>query len=100
MNGVDSALNPTIDETLPALPFPKTAPCEGSRIRVLHVMGHLLRGGIEIWLYQMIKHLDPLHFAHHILVRTAEEEAFTETFRQAGVRVIPCLNYKNPFKFA
>ena len=100
MTGVESTLNPTIDETLPALPFSKPAPREGGRIRVLHVMGHLLRGGIEIWLYQMIKRLDPAHFAHHILVRTADEEPFTETFRQAGVRVIPCLNYKNPVRFA
>lgn len=77
-----------------------TAPLEDGRIRVLHVMGHLLRGGIEVWLYQMIKRLDPLHFAHHILVRTAQEEPFTATFREAGVRVIPCLNYRNPVQFA
>jgi glycosyltransferase involved in cell wall biosynthesis len=82
------------------LSFQKTAPNEGGRVRVLHVMGHLLRGGIEMWLYQMIQRLDPSHFAHHILVRTAEEEPFTESFRQAGVRVIPCLHYKNPPRFA
>jgi glycosyltransferase involved in cell wall biosynthesis len=97
---MDSTLNPNIEETIPSLPFQKVAPCEGGRIRVLHVMGHLLRGGIEMWLYQMIKRLDPSHFSHHILVRTADREPFTESFRQAGVRVIPCLHFKNPPVFA
>jgi glycosyltransferase involved in cell wall biosynthesis len=104
VNSVDGALHPGIEETIPStiasLTFQKPVPREGGRIRVLHVMGHLLRGGIEMWLYQMIQRLDPSHFSHHILVRTAEEEPFTESFRQAGVRVIPCLHYKNPPRFA
>jgi glycosyltransferase involved in cell wall biosynthesis len=100
MNGMDSTLHPTIDKTLPLLPYPKTGASEGARIRILHVMGHLLRGGIEIWLYQMIQRLDPLYFAHHVLVRTSDEEPFTDLFRRAGVRVIPCLNFMNPIRFA
>jgi glycosyltransferase involved in cell wall biosynthesis len=100
MNGIDSTLHPTIDETLPSLPYAKAASSESSRVRILHVMGHLLRGGIEIWLYQMTRRLDPRYFAHHILVRTADEEPFTESFRRAGVRVIPCLNFMNPLRFA
>jgi glycosyltransferase involved in cell wall biosynthesis len=107
MKGIDGtlpsngALNPNIQYAIPALTFQQTAaPVECARIRILHVMGHLLRGGIENWLYQMIQRLDPLHFTHHILVRTADEEPFTQSFRQAGVRVIPCLHFKNPLRFA
>ena len=107
MNGIDGALgsngalNPGIQEAIPGFGF-HTAPVSGerARVRVLHVMGHLLRGGIETWLYQMIRRLDPLHFSHHILVRTAEEEPFTDSFRQAGVRVIPCLHFMDPVRFA
>jgi glycosyltransferase involved in cell wall biosynthesis len=69
------------------------------RIRVLHSMGHLLRGGIETWLYQMLQKFDVHRFEHHILVRTAEEEPFTQAFREAGFRVLPCLNYANPVKY-
>ena len=66
-------------------------------IRILHSVGHLLRGGIEMWLYQMIRRLD--QFEHHVLVRTAGEEPFTAGFRDIGVRVLPCLNYSNPSKY-
>jgi glycosyltransferase involved in cell wall biosynthesis len=70
------------------------------RIRVLYSVGHLLRGGIEMWLYQVVQHMDPSHFEHHILVRTDKEEPFTEAFRKIGAKVIPCLNYKRPVKYA
>lgn len=94
------ALSPGIENALPAISFqPPALPVEIARIKILHIMGHLLRGGIEIWLYQMIQRLDPLHFTHHILVRTDKEEAFTDSFRQAGVRIIPCLHFMNPFRF-
>ncbi len=69
------------------------------RIRVLHSVGHLLRGGIEMWLYQVLQQLDCSRFEHHVLVRTDKEEPFTEAFRQAGVPVLPCLNYSNPVKY-
>jgi glycosyltransferase involved in cell wall biosynthesis len=70
------------------------------RIRILHSVGHLLRGGIEMWLYQMVQKLDCNRFEHHVLVRTDKEESFTEDFRKAGIRVLPCLNYNNPLKYA
>jgi glycosyltransferase involved in cell wall biosynthesis len=74
--------------------------CPKRRIRVLHSVGHLLRGGIETWLYQMIQRLDASHFEHHVLVRTGEKESFTEAYGQAGARVLPCLDYRNPAKYA
>ena len=70
------------------------------RIRILHSVGHLLRGGIEMWLYQMLQRLDCDRFEHHVLVRTAEEEPFTAAFREVGIRVLPCLNHNNPAKYA
>src|SRR5579872_4986867 len=70
------------------------------RMRILHSVGHLLRGGIEMWLYQTLQKLDVNRFEHHVLVRTDKEEPFTEAFRQAGFRVVPCLNYSNPLKYA
>jgi glycosyltransferase involved in cell wall biosynthesis len=69
------------------------------RIGVLHSVGHLLRGGIETWLYQMLQRCDAEHFEHHILVRTEKDEPFTAAFREAGFRVLPCLNYSNPIKY-
>lgn len=82
---------PVIDADLVAVP-PR-------RIRVLHSVGHLLRGGIEMWLYQVLQRMDADRFEHHVLVRTDKEEPFTDGFRQAGFRVLPCLNYNNPVKY-
>ena len=85
----DQALRPMTTDS-----NPKT------RIRILHSVGHLLRGGIEMWLYQTLQKLDVTRFEHHVLVRTDKEEPFTEAFRRAGFRVVPCLNYSNPLKYA
>jgi glycosyltransferase involved in cell wall biosynthesis len=68
-------------------------------IRVLHSVGHLLRGGIEMWLYQVLQRFDASRFEHHVLVRTEQREPFTEDFQRAGFRVLPCLNYNNPVKY-
>jgi glycosyltransferase involved in cell wall biosynthesis len=68
-------------------------------VRVLHSVGHLLRGGIEKWLFQTL----PPQLSrceHHILVRTAEEEAFTSAFRDAGMPVLACSNFANPVRYA
>ncbi len=72
----------------------------GRRLRVLHSVGHLSRGGIEMWLYQMLRRLDADRFEHHVLVWTGDEEAFTAEFRQAGAVVHALPNYTNPVRFA
>jgi hypothetical protein len=70
------------------------------RIRILHSLGHLVQGGIETWLYQTIKTLQTEEFEHHVLVRTAKNESFTDAFKEVGVTVIPCLSYQNPIRYA
>src|SRR6266568_8743554 len=68
-------------------------------IRVLRSVGHLSRGGIENWLFQLASRMDRSRFEHHVLVRTDKEEAFTRAFREAGIPVIPCLGVKSPLEF-
>jgi glycosyltransferase involved in cell wall biosynthesis len=79
---------------------PQTPQTRPQRIRVLHSVGHLLRGGIETWLYQTIRHLDPEVYEHHVLVWTEDEQAFTEEFRAAGATVLACPGHTNPIRFA
>ena len=98
MRTAELAPTPISKET-PELSVMTSAQNPGQRIRVLHSVGHLLRGGIETWLYQMLQRFDAGRYEHHILVRTEEEEPFTAAFRQAGFRVLPCLNYSNPVKY-
>src|SRR5258708_6756244 len=68
-------------------------------IRILHSVGHLSRGGIENWLYQLASRMDRSRFQHHVLVRTEEEEPFTRAFQEAGIPVIPCLGLTSPLAF-
>ncbi len=70
------------------------------RIKILHNTGHLVRGGIEMWLFQMIRRLDPSRFEHHVLVRSTSKEAFYEEFRDIGVKVFACEDYRNPLLYA
>jgi glycosyltransferase involved in cell wall biosynthesis len=69
-------------------------------VRVLHSVGHLLRGGIEKWLFQTLPPQLSSHCEHHVLVRTASDEPFTASFHEAGIPVLACPNYKNPFRYA
>jgi glycosyltransferase involved in cell wall biosynthesis len=69
-------------------------------VRVLHSVGHLLRGGIEKWLFQTLTAQLSQQCEHHVLVRTAEEEAFTSAFREAGIPVFVCPNFTNPIHYA
>ena len=70
------------------------------RLRVLHSVGHLSRGGIENWLYEVVRRLDPERYEHHVLVWTAEQEAFTADFIRAGARIHAISGHMNPFGFA
>jgi glycosyltransferase involved in cell wall biosynthesis len=39
-------------------------------------------------------------FEHHVLVRTNQEEAFSEAYRQAGIPVHVCSSFRNPLRYA
>ena len=69
-------------------------------VRVLHSVGHLLRGGIEKWLFQTLTAQISRQCEHHVLVRTDQEEAFTSAFREAGIPVLVCSNFSNPIRYA
>ena len=69
-------------------------------MRILHSVGHLARGGIETWLYEVVRRLGPPAYEHHIMVWTREEEAFTAEFRNAGAQVHALPFHLNPIRFA
>ena len=69
-------------------------------LRVLHSVGHLSRGGIENWLYDVVCRLDGTQYEHHVMVWTREQEAFTAEFRAAGVTVHALPNHTNLVGFA
>ena len=60
------------------------------KIRVLHVVHSLERGGIEMWLLHVLQTIDRDRFAMDVMVTTTGPSICDEEFRLSGARVIPC----------
>jgi len=69
-------------------------------MRILHVLGKLDRGGVETWLVQVLRHIDRQKYQMDFLVHTADPGAYDEEVRAFGARIIPCLSYTNPARYA
>lgn len=71
-----------------------------SPIKVLHAVGGLNRGGIETWLLQMVRTIDRSRVAIDVLIDSDAPQAYTEDFRRAGCKILPCLNAHRPWLYA
>jgi glycosyltransferase involved in cell wall biosynthesis len=61
-----------------------------SRIRVLHVVHRLDRGGVETWLVHLLRQIDRSRFAFDFLVHSAEPGEYDEEVRALGANIYPC----------
>ncbi|KOP26751.1 glycosyltransferase [Hapalosiphon sp. MRB220] len=59
-------------------------------IRILHVVGGMVRGGIETWLMHVLRHIDRDRFQMDFLVHTTEPCAYDDEIRNLGSQIIPC----------
>ena len=59
------------------------------RIRILHVLRAMNRGGIETWLMHTLRHIDRERFEIDFLVGTRERADYDEEIRDFGCRIIP-----------
>ena len=69
-------------------------------MRILHVLGKMDRGGVETWLVQVLRHIDRQKYQMDFLVNDPSPGAYDEEVRSLGARIIPCLDYKNPVRYA
>jgi glycosyltransferase involved in cell wall biosynthesis len=69
-------------------------------MRILHVVGKLDRGGAETWLVQVLRHIDRQKYQMDFLVHTSDAGAYDQEVRSLGARIIPCLSYTNPLRYA
>lgn len=69
-------------------------------IRILHVVGGMVRAGVETWLMHILRNIDRDVFHMDFLVHTHEECAYDAEIRALGSKVIPCLNSSQPFLYA
>lgn len=70
------------------------------RMRILHVLGGLNRGGAESWLVQILRHINRTKYQFDFLVHTEQPCAYDDEVRALGARVIPCLSPSNPIRYA
>lgn len=61
------------------------------KIRVLHVVGSMNRGGVETWLMHVLRHIDRERFQFDFLVHADEPAAYDEEIRALGGNIIPCV---------
>jgi glycosyltransferase involved in cell wall biosynthesis len=69
-------------------------------VRVLHVVARMNRGGVETWLMQVLRNLDPLRVRMDFLVTQAEPGHYDAEIAALGSAVLPCESPSNPPRFA
>jgi len=73
--------------------------CKRGKIRVLQVVGGMVRGGVETWLVQVLRGIDRDRFKLDFLVHTEQPCAYDAEVRRLGSRIIPCLHPSRPFRY-
>ena len=73
---------------------------EKNKMRILHVVGGMNRGGIETWLMHVLRHIERERFHIDFLVHTAEDCAYDDEIRTLGSNIIPCVNPSQPWSYA
>jgi glycosyltransferase involved in cell wall biosynthesis len=69
-------------------------------VRVLHVLGALNPGGIEVWLVKLMRHIDRERIQVDFLVHTAEPAVYDREVRALGAHIISCPNPHRPWTYA
>lgn len=73
---------------------------EKLRVRILHCVHQMDRGGLETWLMQLLRRIDRQRFAVDVLVNTPEAGAYDEEVRALGSRIIVCPAHRHPWRYA
>ena len=71
----------------------------GMARRILHVVGSMTRGGVENWLMNVLRHLDPARYQTDFLVRTDQPQDHDPEIKALGGRLVPCLQHRNLWRF-
>lgn len=72
----------------------------GKKIKVLHVLGGLNRGGVETWLMHVLRHIDRDKFQLDFLVSTTRECAYDHEAQALGSRIIHNPDPHSPLLYA
>lgn len=70
-----------------------------TRIRVLHVVGRMDRGGVETWLMHVLRHIDRDRFQMDFLIHSSDQGAYDEEIRGLGGNLRVCRHTRNPLAY-
>ena len=75
-------------------------PAARKPLRVLHIIGYLVRGGLETWLMDIMRNTKREELQIDACVTSKAKGAYDEEFKSLGGRILSCpLNTKNPLSF-
>lgn len=70
-------------------------------LRILHIVGGMVRGGIETWLMHILRNIDRDRFRMDFLVHKTEPCAYDEEIRTLGSQILICpLDCSRPWNYA
>jgi glycosyltransferase involved in cell wall biosynthesis len=69
------------------------------RLRVLHLLGSLDRGGIETWLMHVLRRTDRKKFQMDFFVRGKHRGAYEDEIESLGGKIGRSFHHRNPFRF-
>ena len=81
-------------------PATSVAPPPDRPLRVLHVLGSLNRGGVETWLMNVLRHLDPRRVRFDFVTHHDNPGAYEEEAKALDARVYRCTGYRRPLRYA
>jgi glycosyltransferase involved in cell wall biosynthesis len=67
---------------------------------VLHVVGGMVRGGVETWLMHVFRNIDRSRYRMDVAVHTTMPCAYDGELRSLGIRILPCTGPSWPISYA
>jgi glycosyltransferase involved in cell wall biosynthesis len=69
-------------------------------VRILHVVGGMVQGGIETWLMHVLRHINRDRFQMDFLVQTDRPCAYDREILNLGSKIVSCPHVSQPWLYA
>ena len=70
-----------------------------NRIKVIHVLGKMDRGGAETWLMHVLRNINREKYQIDFVVHTNDPGDYDDEIIHLGSKIIPCLSPYHPWKY-
>lgn len=68
-------------------------------LRIVHVVGGMVRAGVETWLMNLLRRIDRSRFQMDIIVHAVQPCAYDDEVRSLGARLISCPFPQRPWRY-